>query len=317
MYSSGSIATIALDRLACSSFHSFARAKDGYQEFKGEAMRKFIFTVISVLFISTVACPVKASEEVGAQGQTTNLPGEVGGSSSERPMQEDVAIPAKTAIPRGHEKIQVGQPYLDFVASTLTGGEVRLSKLIGAKVILLHFWGVRCPPCLDEFRLTEDLQRRYGGRGLQVIGVNTDQIDADRLAQAMADRGLDPSYPIVLDPELRVSKQYTNYLVPLSVLIDGRGRVQAVHTGYKPKIDPVIVKEVEQLLGSSTLGARKVPEIGRSYLQVDSVPRQVKLRNGKDFDRGDPAACLLPPTITFLEADPDKAPPCTPGRSRG
>ena len=145
-------------------------------------------------------------------------------------------------------KIEVGGRFFDFAAPTLKGEEVRLSGLINSKVVLLQFWGIRCAPCLAEFSFLADVQQRYGEKGLQVIGVNTDRVEADELLQAMGVRNLNPPYPTVLDPDFDISKYYTNYLIPVSVLIDREGVIQTIHTGYKPKLDALIVGQVERCL---------------------------------------------------------------------
>ena len=125
---------------------------------------------------------------------------------------------------------------------------MRLSALIGPKVVLVQFWGIRCAPCIAEFGVLAALQQKYGERGLQVIGINTDRIDPEQLAQAMAARDLNPPYPIILDNDFSISKRYTNYLIPVSVLIDRSGVVQAVHTGYRPRLDAVLGAEIEGLI---------------------------------------------------------------------
>lgn len=153
-----------------------------------------------------------------------------------------------TAPLAGDGRIGVGERYLDFSAPKLSGGEIKLSSLVGRHVLLLQFWGIRCAPCLAEFEFLSSLQKRYGDQGLQVIGINTDRLDADRLAEAMAARQINPSYPIVLDSDFSVSKRYTSWLIPVSVLISRQGIVEAHHTGYKPELESVIESEVIGLL---------------------------------------------------------------------
>jgi peroxiredoxin len=157
----------------------------------------------------------------------------------------------ESAVPGGHGKVQVGAPSFDFTATSLAGEDVRLSAFAGRKVVLLQFWGIRCRPCLDEIDFLGGLQQQYGSQGLQVIGVNTDQVAGDRLATAMRARDLDLPYPIVLDPGLRIAQRYTSSFIPVTVLIDVDGVVQAVHTGYTRGLDTTISGEVEGLLERS------------------------------------------------------------------
>lgn len=168
------------------------------------------------------------------------------GCATLRPEGEVVAVAAP--IPRETGKVEVGQPYFDFTGPLLLGGEFALSKVVGRQVVVLQFWGIRCGPCLQEFPLLERLYAAYRERGLLVVGVNTDGLDATKLTRAMADRGVNPSYPVVLDREFAAAAHYTRWLVPVSVLIDRRGVVRAIHTGYTPELDAAVEAELVEML---------------------------------------------------------------------
>ena len=175
----------------------------------------------------------------------TALVGAVG-CATLRPGGE--VVPVEAPIPRETGKVLVGQPYFDFTGPLLTGGEFALAEAVGRQVVLLQFWGIRCGPCLQEFPLLERLYEAYRDRGLLVVGVNTDGMDAAKLTRAMAERGVNPSYPVVLDREFSAATHYTHWLVPVSVLIDRHGVVRAVHTGYRPEFDGVIEAAVVEVL---------------------------------------------------------------------
>jgi thiol-disulfide isomerase/thioredoxin len=49
----------------------------------------------------------------------------------------------------------------------------RIAKKKG-RVVLVNFWATWCVPCREEFPVLSRLQRNYGARGLQVLGVSTD-----------------------------------------------------------------------------------------------------------------------------------------------
>lgn len=155
----------------------------------------------------------------------------------------------ETVVPLEEGKVEVGRPYFDFTAPELMGGTVRLSSFVGKKVVLLQFWGIRCAPCLAEMEFLVDLQSRYRGRGLQVIGVNTDRASPTQLTEALVARKIEPAYPHVLDPNLAIARHYTQWLIPVTVLIDRSGVVRAVHTGYRPELAAAIEAEIEALLG--------------------------------------------------------------------
>jgi thiol-disulfide isomerase/thioredoxin len=77
------------------------------------------------------------------------------------PRQGNLAVPSCI----------VGQNKLDdFALPDLRGGVYQWSQQKG-KLTLLDFWGTWCQPCLQAIPELADLERRYGSRGLQVIGI--------------------------------------------------------------------------------------------------------------------------------------------------
>jgi len=164
---------------------------------------------------------------------------------------EGPAVRVPVPAPPADGRVAVGKGYIDFVGRDLGGKEVRLSDLVGRKVVILQFWGIRCSPCLEEMPFLAELQERYGPEGLQVLGVNTDRTAAESLARAMAERELAPPYPILVDPDLAISQHYTKWLIPVTVVIDRRGVVRAVHTGFKRALAPRFEEEVRAILRES------------------------------------------------------------------
>jgi len=78
-----------------------------------------------------------------------------------------------------------GAPAPDFELKSLDGRTVRLSDYRG-KAVLLNFWATWCPPCKIEMPWFVDLQKQYGGQGLQVIGIAMDD-DAEKDSAKIAE----------------------------------------------------------------------------------------------------------------------------------
>lgn len=120
----------------------------------------------------------------------------------------------------------------DFELETLRGDTVRLADHLGRDVVLLDFWATSCEPCLAELPELEALHRKYGPRGLVVLGIAIDGPDSIAAVRAEV-RKLGVTFPVLLDQETRVLALYDpKGTAPFSVLIDRRGAIVAKREGY-------------------------------------------------------------------------------------
>lgn len=151
----------------------------------------------------------------------------------------------------GEDKFKPGDKAPEFEKGTfLDGSPAKLASLGGKKVLLLNFWGLRCGACLEEIPYLEVLAKKYGGKGVAVWGVNTDGADATTVRETLETLRITVSYPVVLDPEFSIADTYTNFLVPLTLVIDRGGVVRYIHTGFdagtEKQYEAAVVKALER-----------------------------------------------------------------------
>lgn len=121
-----------------------------------------------------------------------------------------------------------GQPAPDVDLAAGPGAE-KLSKLKG-KVVYVDFWASWCGPCRQSFPWMNEMQGKYGSKGLQIVGINLDakRADADQfLAQLPA------KFAVGFDAKGDSAKHFGVKGMPTSVLIGPDGKVLAVHQGFK------------------------------------------------------------------------------------
>ena len=99
------------------------------------------------------------------------------------------------------------------------------------KTLLINFWATWCAPCRHEMPMLMDLQRTYGSKGLQVVGIALD--DAQSVRNFVETYGI--SYPILMGAEdvFATSAAYGNVegVLPYSVLVDKEGIVRWQYEG--------------------------------------------------------------------------------------
>ena len=119
---------------------------------------------------------------------------------------------------------------LDFTAKTLDGRTVQLSKLKG-NVVFLNFWATWCVPCKAEMPAMERLHRALRGQPFRMLAVNLQEAPAT-IRKFVDELGL--TFDVVLDPTGAITQDYNVNNLPLTFLIDKRGRIVARALGERP-----------------------------------------------------------------------------------
>jgi len=107
--------------------------------------------------------------------------------------------------------------------------EGKLPDALKGKVVLLDFWASWCDPCKASFPVMEDLQKRYGPKGLVIVAVNVDEKRADMedfLKQNLV------TFTVVRDAAQKLVGQAGIATMPSSFLIDPEGHVRFAHAGF-------------------------------------------------------------------------------------
>lgn len=68
-----------------------------------------------------------------------------------------------------------GNPAPAFQAALYDGAPVSLANMAG-KPFLLYFWFTNCPPCVKTTPQLVEIHKKFGSRGLELIGLNADKL---------------------------------------------------------------------------------------------------------------------------------------------
>ena len=121
-----------------------------------------------------------------------------------------------------------------FSLTGIDGQPVKLETYKG-KVVLVDFWATWCGPCRMSIPHLVDLQRKYGDKGFQVIGISLDRTGAGTVGTFAQKLGI--NYPIGMGtPE--VAKAYGGVRsIPQAFLIDRSSNLRDQIVGYRPMVE--------------------------------------------------------------------------------
>ncbi len=100
------------------------------------------------------------------------------------------------------------------------------------KVILLNLWATWCGPCRAEMPALVRLQDRHGAQGFEVLGLNTDDEEVEKINSFAASMKL--NYPLAwADTGLQSSLLKISKFpgIPQSFLLDREGNLRGVFRG--------------------------------------------------------------------------------------
>ncbi len=124
---------------------------------------------------------------------------------------------------------------LNFTVSDLEGRKVSLASFKG-KVLVLDFWATWCPPCKAEIPGFVELQKAYGDKGLQFVGVSVDSGDTPDVLKAFATEH-QMNYPVLVggDRDDLQDAYAPMYGIPTTFVIARDGRICQKHSGLVGK----------------------------------------------------------------------------------
>jgi peroxiredoxin len=123
------------------------------------------------------------------------------------------------------------EPAPDFTLPGSNGAAVQLSRYRGM-VVLLDFWATWCHGCKTEIPWYMEFSEKYKKSGLAVIGVSMDDDGWKIVKPFLKQKKM--KYPVVIGNDA-LAKRYGLTEMPLTLLIDRRGRVAFSHTGVVDK----------------------------------------------------------------------------------
>jgi peroxiredoxin len=145
----------------------------------------------------------------------------------------------------------VGKKAPNFTAPKLDGSKVTLSDHRGSDVVVLDFWATWCPPCKKAMPKLDAVNEKYSDKAVAVYAVNVEEkAGKKKLKRFMKDRNL--GLTVLMDRK-GISQDYGVRGIPQTVVIGKKGRIQAVHTGFDPRMKQTLSSQIDRLLAGKNL----------------------------------------------------------------
>lgn len=165
----------------------------------------------------------------------------------QKAQQDEVNLTPASAADSGDDpmaKTMLGKVAPSFTLVDLSGKKVSLADYKGHAVVL-NFWATYCGPCKLEMPWFQDLENKYKGQGLVVLGLDQDDgMPVEQIAAASKRVGV--TYPILM-PNDDVSKSYqlSDY-IPETFYVDKSGKVvdETIGAHSKDELEADIQKAI-------------------------------------------------------------------------
>ena len=122
-------------------------------------------------------------------------------------------------------ELGMGKQFPEFSFTDFDGKKRKISDFRG-KYVLLDIWGFWCPPCRKELPYIREAHKRYQGRNLEIVGLNTDpDFTIESMKKALNDNGMrwtNAKFDSVVD-FLKVNLRITSF--PTTFLISPDGKI--------------------------------------------------------------------------------------------
>jgi thiol-disulfide isomerase/thioredoxin len=142
-------------------------------------------------------------------------------------------------------EVPVGGLLRDAPMQGLTGPSRLLSDLRG-KPLIINVWASWCGPCRAEMGSLERLSQRAGGQKFVVIGISTDDYPDRAKAFLLKAR---TSFSHYIDSKLMLENMLGANRIPLTLLVDARGRIVGKHYGAKEWDSPEALALIGRAFG--------------------------------------------------------------------
>lgn len=123
-------------------------------------------------------------------------------------------------------ELKPGDSFPALAAAGLRGGTL---PDVEGRILVVDFWASWCAPCKASFPALGKVATDYAARNVVLVGVSVDESPA---AYAAFLKKFAPPFSALHDASQSLVRAVQVPTMPTTYIIDRKGRVRAIHTGY-------------------------------------------------------------------------------------
>jgi len=162
-----------------------------------------------------------------------------------------VVVLATSAVAEADLKPWKGQGTPKLAGLDVGGKPYDLERRRG-RVIVVNFWATWCEPCREELPSLERLQRAREGKAFEVVSVNFGE-QPERIRKFLEREFVE--LPVILDRDKEAAGRWKVGGLPMTFIVDARGRVRYQVYGERKWDDAATLAVVDKLLAEAPLAA--------------------------------------------------------------
>ena len=116
------------------------------------------------------------------------------------------------------------------------------------KVTLVNFWASWCGPCVKEIPSLNNLRKKMHGKPFQLISVNYAE-DKQHVSNFL--KMVEVNFPVLLDTDGRVSKEWGVSVFPATFVIDPEGKIRYGVSGGLYWDNPDVIQKLDHLISKA------------------------------------------------------------------
>jgi cytochrome c biogenesis protein CcmG/thiol:disulfide interchange protein DsbE len=135
-----------------------------------------------------------------------------------------------------------------FSLQDTQGNKVKLGDVLAKKgCVLIDFWELSCFSCKQALPKYQQIYDKYKDQGLEVMAISVDSVrTVSNVAPYVSGVGI--TFPVLLDTNNDVFRNYHVEVMPTCFLLDCNGEIQFTHIGYKPGDEKEIEDKIVEIL---------------------------------------------------------------------